>query len=166
MTLSVHLFISPNMPPDEEGNIANLTPGPLGLMPVIDVPPQYGEHVLDQVFNHRSGWQHTTFQQVPSIPTFSSPLTNLSRRPLSATRAQAEQRASPNPSTLQLNAPSVAVYVSSETTDESVPLAELSRVPTYGTAGRSRLRSQAEPTDSLLPDYMTAVSGRENQTQC
>lgn len=166
MALPVHVFISPNMPPDEEGNIAHHTTGSPGSMPGIDVPPEYGEHVLDQVFDHRSGWQHTTSQQDSSIPTSSSPRANASRRLISATCTQTEHRADSSASTLQPNAADVTTYISSETIDESIELAELSRVPTYGTAVRSPLRSHVEPGDSLLPDYMTVVSGRENETRC
>ncbi|KAH7239884.1 hypothetical protein B0J15DRAFT_502929 [Fusarium solani] len=166
MALPVHVFISPNMPPDEEGNIANHATGLPDLMPGIDVPPEYGEHVLDQVFDHRSGWQHTASQQDSSIQTSSSPRAEPSRRLISATCTQTEHRADSSTSTSQPNAADVAAYISSETIDESIELAELSRVPTYGTAVRSPLRSHVEAGDSLLPDYMTVVAGRENETRC
>lgn len=163
MALPVHVFISPNMPPDEEGNITHQTTGSPGLMPGIDVPPEYGEHVLDQIFNHRSGWQHTTSQQDSSIQTSSSPRANAAWRLTSATCTQTEQQANSSASTSQPDAADVAAYISSETIDESIELAELSRVPTYGTAVRSPLRSHIEAGDSLLPDYMTVVAGRENE---
>ncbi|KAJ6442047.1 arrestin domain-containing protein [Purpureocillium lavendulum] len=69
-TLPVSIFISPNVPFDEHGNLVNQAPG----APSIDqesgaiAPPGYGEHVLDQLYEDvdTAGFQ-TPGMQTPGI---------------------------------------------------------------------------------------------------
>ncbi|KAM4062894.1 hypothetical protein HRG_007713 [Hirsutella rhossiliensis] len=51
-TLPVSIFISPNVPFDEQGNLMNQSPGatPAGQDAAALAPPGYGEHVLDQLY--------------------------------------------------------------------------------------------------------------------
>jgi hypothetical protein len=54
-TLPVTIFISPNMPLDDEGNLVAQSPGAVGE--VLDehrqmAPPGYGQHVLDQLYDN------------------------------------------------------------------------------------------------------------------
>ncbi|UNI22652.1 hypothetical protein JDV02_008518 [Purpureocillium takamizusanense] len=69
-TLPVSIFISPNVPFDEHGNLINQAPG----APSLDqesgaiAPPGYGEHVLDQLYEDvdTAGFQ-TPGMQTPGI---------------------------------------------------------------------------------------------------
>lgn len=50
-TLPIHIFISPNMPPDEGGRVVDGGPDGTTLMDIAShAPPVYGEHVLDQLY--------------------------------------------------------------------------------------------------------------------
>lgn len=51
-TLPVSIFISPNMPFDDQGNLVNQAPGatPADQDMSTLAPPGYGEHVLDQLY--------------------------------------------------------------------------------------------------------------------
>ncbi|KAL7787476.1 hypothetical protein V8C37DRAFT_390456 [Trichoderma ceciliae] len=77
-TLPVSIFISPNIPFDEQGNLVNQAPGGTTLEPDLGpiAPPGYGEHVLDQLYDEVdvSGFQ------TPAIHSgFNSPLYGHSR---------------------------------------------------------------------------------------
>ncbi|KAK0707561.1 hypothetical protein B0H67DRAFT_497009 [Lasiosphaeris hirsuta] len=76
-TLPVTIFISPNMPLDEEGNLVRQLPvGATNEEVAAIAPPGYGEHVLDQLYEdiEPSGLQ------TPGIQSgFSSPLNGHSR---------------------------------------------------------------------------------------
>ena len=52
-TLPVSIFISPNIPLDEEGNLVTQLPGENVLLSEEEVaaPPGYGQHVLDQLYD-------------------------------------------------------------------------------------------------------------------
>ncbi|SPO04873.1 related to ROD1 - O-dinitrobenzene,calcium and zinc resistance protein [Cephalotrichum gorgonifer] len=87
-TLPVSIFISPNIPLDEEGNLAHQTPGESVLLSEegIAAPPGYGQHVLDQIYEDvvyggfqtpedRSGTNSPYY--LPSAITSSEDLTQL-----------------------------------------------------------------------------------------
>ncbi|CAM1502007.1 Fc.00g039910.m01.CDS01 [Cosmosporella sp. VM-42] len=73
-TLPVSIFISPNMPLDEQGNLVDQSPGTpqeqeqLGTI----APPGYGEHVLDQLYEdvEPSGFQTPGIQSGLSSPFY------------------------------------------------------------------------------------------------
>ncbi|KAL2256975.1 hypothetical protein VTK26DRAFT_824 [Humicola hyalothermophila] len=50
-TLPVMIFISPNMPLDEEGNLIRQLPNGASREAATMAPPGYGEHVLDQLYD-------------------------------------------------------------------------------------------------------------------
>lgn len=68
------IFISPNVPFDEQGNLVNQAPG--SATPVQDVgaiaPPGYGEHVLDQLYEDvdTAGFQTPGIQSGVSSPFY------------------------------------------------------------------------------------------------
>ncbi|KAH7175794.1 hypothetical protein EDB81DRAFT_751251 [Dactylonectria macrodidyma] len=72
-TLPISIFISPNMPLDEQGNLVDQSPNTpaeqvLGTM----APPGYGEHVLDQLYEDvdMSGFQTPGIQSGVSSPFY------------------------------------------------------------------------------------------------
>ncbi|KAK7415781.1 hypothetical protein QQZ08_012263 [Neonectria magnoliae] len=72
-TLPISIFISPNMPLDEQGNLVDQSPSTpaeqiLGTM----APPGYGEHVLDQLYEDvdMSGFQTPGIQSGVSSPFY------------------------------------------------------------------------------------------------
>ncbi|PHH82256.1 hypothetical protein CDD82_6575 [Ophiocordyceps australis] len=88
-TLPVSIFISPNVPFDEDGNLVSQAPGAISSDHDAGAiaPPGYGEHVLDQLFENvesAGGYQtpgfqtpgfHTPGMQTPCIQSdVSSPL--------------------------------------------------------------------------------------------
>ncbi|KAK4163067.1 arrestin domain-protein, partial [Cladorrhinum sp. PSN259] len=71
-TLPVTIFISPNIPLDEDGNIqlpAGMTSEQVGAI----APPSYGEHILDHDLNPTSLETHHRHSAPPSIPLIGSP---------------------------------------------------------------------------------------------
>jgi hypothetical protein len=50
-TLPVSIFISPNMPLDEEGNLVRQLPNATSTEMAAIAPPSYSEHVLDQLYD-------------------------------------------------------------------------------------------------------------------
>ncbi|KAF5021680.1 hypothetical protein F66182_6268 [Fusarium sp. NRRL 66182] len=73
-TLPVSIFISPNMPLDEEGNLVDQSPTtPNNERELSTIaPPGYGEHVLDQLYEDVdiSGFQTPGFQSGVSSPFY------------------------------------------------------------------------------------------------
>lgn len=75
-TLPVSIFISPNMPLDEEGNLVQQLPqgsGPTQAAAINAIaPPGYGEHVLDQLYDELdpAGLQTPAPRSGVSTPTF------------------------------------------------------------------------------------------------
>jgi hypothetical protein len=73
-TLPVSIFISPNMPLDEEGNLVDQSPTtPSNERELSTIaPPGYGEHVLDQLYEDVdvSGFQTPGFQSGLSSPFY------------------------------------------------------------------------------------------------
>jgi hypothetical protein len=73
-TLPVSIFISPNMPLDEEGNLVDQSPTtPNNERELSTIaPPGYGEHVLDQLYENVdvSGFQTPGFQSGVSSPFY------------------------------------------------------------------------------------------------
>lgn len=73
-TLPVSIFISPNIPFDEQGNLVNQSQG--GAVATSETaaiaPPGYGEHVLDQLYEdvEISGFQTPAFQSGVSSPFY------------------------------------------------------------------------------------------------
>lgn len=49
-TLPLSIFISPNMPLDEEGNLVRQLPSTVSSGAAVTAPPSYSEHVLDQLY--------------------------------------------------------------------------------------------------------------------
>ncbi|KAG6035503.1 hypothetical protein E4U41_006057 [Claviceps citrina] len=77
-TLPVSIFISPNIPFDEQGNLVNQAnqsqsgAGPTTTGNAAIAPPGYGEHVLDQLYEDVdvSGFQSPTMQSGVSSPFY------------------------------------------------------------------------------------------------
>ncbi|KAM5375830.1 hypothetical protein ACJZ2D_005752 [Fusarium nematophilum] len=72
-TLPVSIFISPNMPLDEEGNLVDQSPNPTNERELTTIaPPGYGEHVLDQLYEDvdMSGFQTPGFQSGVNSPFY------------------------------------------------------------------------------------------------
>jgi len=74
-TLPLTIFISPNMPLDEDGNLVQQGPGsPTSTTEAVGAiaPPGYGEHILDQLYDEAeaSGLQTPHHQSGMSTPSF------------------------------------------------------------------------------------------------
>ncbi|KAM7207440.1 Arrestin (or S-antigen), N-terminal domain containing protein [Naviculisporaceae sp. PSN 640] len=75
-TLPVSIFISPNMPLDEEGNLVHQLPQGAGATQAAAMnaiaPPGYGEHILDQLYDELdpTGLQTPVLRSGVSTPTF------------------------------------------------------------------------------------------------
>ncbi|KND90652.1 putative HECT-type ubiquitin ligase-interacting protein creD [Tolypocladium ophioglossoides CBS 100239] len=73
-TLPVSIFISPNVPFDEHGNLVNQTPGAAATAQDVGAvaPPGYGEHVLDQLYEDvdTAGFQTPGIQSGVSSPFY------------------------------------------------------------------------------------------------
>jgi hypothetical protein len=74
-TLPVSIFISPNIPFDEHGDIVNQAPGTEASAATTQAgaaPPGYGEHVLDQLYDDvdTSGFQTPALQSGVSSPFY------------------------------------------------------------------------------------------------
>ncbi|KIE03552.1 arrestin domain-containing protein, partial [Metarhizium majus ARSEF 297] len=74
-TLPVSIFISPNIPFDEQGNLLSQSQGSSGPSTenALVAPPGYGEHVLDQLYEDVdvSGFQTPAVQSGVSSPFYS-----------------------------------------------------------------------------------------------
>jgi arrestin-related trafficking adapter 4/5/7 len=72
-TLPVSIFLSPNMPLDDEGNLVNHSPRSSAISePGMGAPPVYGEHILDQLYGEidQSGTQTPAMQSGTSTPYY------------------------------------------------------------------------------------------------
>ncbi|KAM6534955.1 Arrestin-C domain-containing protein [Fusarium falciforme] len=72
-TLPVSIFISPNMPLDEEGNLVDQSPSQTTEQELTTIaPPGYGEHVLDQLYEDVdiNGFQTPGFQSGVNSPFY------------------------------------------------------------------------------------------------
>lgn len=73
-TLPVSIFISPNIPFDEQGNMVSSAPGEAGVSQQAAgaAPPGYGEHILDQLYEDMdtSGFQTPGIQSGVSSPFY------------------------------------------------------------------------------------------------
>lgn len=73
-TLPVSIFISPNVPFDEQGNLVNQSPGatPADQDTAALAPPGYGEHVLDQLYEDvdTAGFQTPAVQSGVNSPFY------------------------------------------------------------------------------------------------
>lgn len=74
-TLPVSIFISPNIPFDEQGNMVNQAPGTeanVSQQSASAAPPGYGEHILDQLYEDMdiSGFQTPGIQSGVSSPFY------------------------------------------------------------------------------------------------
>ena len=84
-TLPVTIFISPNIPLDEDGNISHTSaaqPNPSQENSSHSAPPGYGEHVLDQLYENidMSGYRTPGGMQTPGGSSgMNSPYSALSR---------------------------------------------------------------------------------------
>lgn len=72
-TLPVSIFISPNIPFDEQGNMVSQAPGEaVSQQSASTAPPGYGEHILDQLYEDMdvSGFQTPGIQSGMSSPFY------------------------------------------------------------------------------------------------
>ncbi|KAF1739418.1 HECT-type ubiquitin ligase-interacting protein creD [Beauveria bassiana] len=73
-TLPVSIFISPNIPFNEQGDMVNQAPGDAGVrqQSAGAAPPGYGEHILDQLYEDMdtSGFQTPALQSGVSSPFY------------------------------------------------------------------------------------------------
>lgn len=72
-TLPVTIFISPNMPLDEEGNLVRQLPQGAAAQEIVTIaPPSYNEHVLDQLYEdiESTGLQTPATQSGVSSPAY------------------------------------------------------------------------------------------------
>ncbi|KYK54904.1 hypothetical protein DCS_06865 [Drechmeria coniospora] len=209
-TLPVSIFISPNVPFDENGNLVSQAPGsaPIDRGTGAIAPPGYGEHVLDQLYEdvETVGFQTPALHSGVSSPLYShsrpgsadnlaamargapvapaalsSRLADVSldgpRRTGSYTSIQSlSGRVSPSPG-IQGQASRSDTHLVSLTRSNSdhdnsgrnsvehidqaatvTALAELSRVPSYGTAVRTPIRSRSLMARDPAPNYEAALS--------
>jgi len=178
-TLPVTIFISPNMPLDEEGNLVRQLPQGITNELTAVAPPSYSEHVLDQLYDEieATGLQTPMLASGMSSPAFGhsraassenlaammhstiTPAALSSRlQSMSLEQSNSAARASSTPSSAPTSAP-----LTRQNSDERpsgrdsppyVDLVEISKVPSYQTAVKAPVR----PLTSL-PDYLAATRG-------
>ncbi|EFY90467.1 arrestin domain-containing protein [Metarhizium acridum CQMa 102] len=156
-TLPVSIFISPNIPFDEQGNLLSQNQGSSAPSTenALVAPPGYGEHVLDQLYEDVdvSGFQ------TPAIPSgVSSPFYSQ----VSPTSGQHGSAPRSEPPSQNLTRSNSEEDRSGRNSTEHVDLdpaefAELNRVPSYATAVRTPAWSRTQPAAGLVPDYQTAL---------
>lgn len=183
-TLPVTIFISPNMPLDEEGNLVRQLPQGITSELTAVAPPSYSEHVLDQLYDEieATGLQTPMIASGMSSPAFGhsraassenlaammhsviTPAALSSRlQSMSLEQNAAAARANSAPSSAPTSAPLTRQNSSDEPPTPSgrdsppyVDLLEISKVPSYQTAVKAR--APARPLTSL-PDYLAATRG-------
>lgn len=142
-TLPVSIFISPNMPLDEQGNLVSQNPGG-GAQPSDSgaiAPPGYGEHILDQLYDEVdiSGLQTPGIQSGVSSPFY------------------AQSRSGSLENLSSLNAPFPPAALSSRLADVSIDPSQRNP-PSPPTAPRSEPHSTALSRSNSGEDH----SGRES----
>ncbi|KAJ3535178.1 hypothetical protein NM208_g7244 [Fusarium decemcellulare] len=153
MALPIYIFISPNMPLDDQGNLVEQSPDSTYTQTDTAVPPEYGEHVLDQLYEDIDSWQNRDTQSESDLPASNASSSNgpgyaVLRSNQDTTELSQQCDATHTPSYNSSDASSL---------DEN-ELYELSKVPTYRTAVRTPLRPQLHPNNIRLPDYETAAA--------
>lgn len=142
-TLPVSIFISPNMPLDEQGNLVSQNPG--GGAQTSDsgavAPPGYGEHILDQLYDEVdvSGLQTPGIQSGVSSPFY------------------AQSRSGSMENLASLNAPFPPAALSSRLADVSID-PSMRNPPSPPTAPRSEPQSTVLSRSNSGEDH----SGRES----
>ncbi|KAF4967836.1 hypothetical protein FZEAL_10478 [Fusarium zealandicum] len=148
MALPLHVFMQPNMQFDEQGNLAESSPHSLDV-----IPPEYGEHVLDQLYEEnyeeQGIWRHSESGIPSSISTSPS---------IPPILDHAEQGRTPDLPVQLPNGTDSPLHSSPEASSpSSSDIIDLTRVPTYRTAVRTPFRSYAQPGNIALPSYERAA---------
>ncbi|KAI9151695.1 putative HECT-type ubiquitin ligase-interacting protein creD [Paramyrothecium foliicola] len=162
-TLPISIFISPNMPLDEQGNLLDQAPGAAGSErdPGSVAPPGYGEHVLDQLYEDvdPSGY-FTPGGRTPGIMTpgvqsgFSSPF-----------YAQSRAGSSENLSALTHSAPVTPAALVSRLTDVSLdPSRRNSSYGSLHTALASGMWSPTSAPQGVTPRSETRRNSEEDDS--
>lgn len=131
-TLPVSIFISPNIPFDEQGNLLNQAPGGATIEQDVGsiAPPGYGEHVLDQLYDEVdvSGFQ------TPAVHSgFNSPFYGHSRTGSSENLAAFAHSSAITPAALSSRLADVSLDPSQRTSSyQSVQNASGRASPTHG----------------------------------
>ncbi|GKT98106.1 arrestin protein [Fusarium langsethiae] len=146
-TLPVSIFISPNMPLDEEGNLVDQSPTtPNNERELSTIaPPGYGEHVLDQLYENVdvSGFQTPGFQTPGFQSGVSSPF-----------YAQSRAGSNENLAALAHSRPVAPAALSSR-------LADVSLDPSQRTSSYTSLHSAGSPgfmSPTSAPQYQAPRS--------
>ncbi|KAH0492699.1 hypothetical protein TgHK011_007640 [Trichoderma gracile] len=157
-TLPVSIFISPNIPFDEQGNLVNQAPGAppleqdLGSM----APPGYGEHVLDQLYDEMD----VTGFQTPAVQSgFSSPFYGHSRAGSSENLAALANSAPITPAALSSRLASVSLDQSQRNSSyQSIQAASGRTSPTHGASHTSHT-----PHTPQTPAHLSRTNSEEDE---
>lgn len=146
--LPIMIFISPNMRLDVNGNMEDRLPVMSNPETATTGPPEYGAHVLDQLYDTSEVFQGARAQSEPVTRAQTPDQADSMRAGSSQASAFTTQRSSLD------NAAHNAVE---NMEMDSREFHDLTRVPTYRTAVRTPFRSHAQFNDDTLPDYHTAA---------
>ncbi|KAH7140007.1 hypothetical protein B0J13DRAFT_639261, partial [Dactylonectria estremocensis] len=152
----IDIFISPNIALNEQGDLVQQVPSSTNLQPETSVPPGYGDHVLDLLYEDIDGWQRPG-DQLESNTLACTGLEGNTLPIIDPAFVGTEHGAMADGSVHHSDIADNASQNSSESSGlDEAELAELSKVPTYRTAVRTPLRSHTQQDDIALPDYETA----------
>ncbi|GFP54636.1 hypothetical protein ACSS6W_002467 [Trichoderma asperelloides] len=156
-TLPVSIFISPNIPFDEQGNLINQAPGGATLEQDLGsiAPPGYGEHVLDQLYDEVD----VTGFQTPAVHSgFNSPFYGHSRTGSSENLAALSLSAAITPAALSSRLADVSLDPSQRNSSyQSVHNASGRASPTHGS-------SHASQTSSQTPAHLSRTNSEEEES--
>ncbi|KAF4454275.1 hypothetical protein F53441_3276 [Fusarium austroafricanum] len=154
--IPVSIFISPFMTLDDQGNLIDQSPSAQGPPNESVVPPVYGEHILDQLYDNVEDWQVPRHSPQPDTSGPNRSDTHAQHH--TDSNASQTGESSNTHESSQYNQTHDLSRSSSETVStNSEKFAELSKVPTYRTALRTPLQPQTQQ-GALPPDYQTAAS--------
>jgi hypothetical protein len=135
-TLPISIFISPNMPFDEQGNLVDQTPGSVGSETTGSstvAPPGYGEHVLDQLYENvdMSGFRTPAISESGlNTPSYSVPQSRAgSHEDINAVTAAALSSRLQNMTLDQSRRNSSYLSVASSVTSQSIASSAASGAP-------------------------------------
>ncbi|KAM0246396.1 hypothetical protein ACHAQJ_010232 [Trichoderma viride] len=162
-TLPVSIFISPNIPFDEQGNLLNQAPGGATLEQDLgsSAPPGYGEHVLDQLYDEVD----VTGFQTPAVHSgFNSPFYGHSRAGSSENLAAFSLSAAVTPAALSSRLADVSIDPSQRNGSyQSVQNASGRASPTHVSSHTSQTPAHLSRTNSEEEETSTRSSGERAQ---
>lgn len=159
-TLPVSIFISPNIPFDEQGNLVNQAPGGATLEPDLGsiAPPGYGEHVLDQLYDEMD----VTGFQTPAVHSgFNSPFYGHSRTGSSENLSVLANSAPITPAALVSRLADVSIDPSQRSSSyQSLHAASGRNSPTHGTSQSS----SHTPHTPHTPAHLSRTNSEEDES--